>query len=135
MSFYKALIAYFSTGVIFLIIDFAWLAVMNPRFYKPQLAAFMADKVNWLPAIIFYLLITLGLVVLAVVPAVERASWLRAIIWGGLLGMVAYGTYDLTNLATFKNWPLPVTIVDIIWGTFLSAATAAASYFIVKQLY
>jgi uncharacterized membrane protein len=107
---------------------------MNPRFYKPQLAAFMAEKVNWLPAAIFYLLIPLGLLVLAIFPAVDKDSWLKALVFGGLLGLVAYGTYDLTNLASLKNWPLAVTLVDIAWGTFLSASTAVISFFIMKLI-
>jgi uncharacterized membrane protein len=134
MSLGKMLGAYASTGVVFFIIDLVWLVIMNPRFYKPQLAAFMAEKVNWLPAAIFYLLIPLGLLVLAIFPAVDKDSWLKALVFGGLLGLVAYGTYDLTNLASLKNWPLAVTLVDIAWGTFLSASTAVISFFIMKLI-
>ena len=107
---------------------------MNSRFYKPQLAGLMSDKVNWLPGILFYVLFTIGLLLLIVLPTIEHGSWLRAMLLGGLLGMVAYATYDLSNLATIKNWPIVVTIVDIIWGTSFSAMIATISYFIAKAL-
>lgn len=131
----KQLAAYLATGAVFFIIDLAWLTIMNPRFYKPQLSMFMADKVNLLPAVLFYLLFPVGLLVLAVIPAVEKDSSVKAVLWGSLLGLVAYSTYDLTNLASFKNWPASVTVVDIAWGTVLSAVTAGASFFIVRFIH
>jgi uncharacterized membrane protein len=134
MGFFKTLILYFSTLAICFGIDLIWLGLMNSRFYKPQLAGLMSDKVNWLPAILFYLLFVIGLLLLVVLPAVDRGSWIRAMLLGGLLGMVAYATYDLSNLATIKNWPVVVTIVDIVWGTALSAILATISYFIAKAL-
>ena len=130
----KTLILYFSTAVVFFAIDLIWLCLMNSRFYKVQLAEFMSDKVNWLPAILFYLLFIVGLLLLVVLPAVEHDSWIRALLLGGLLGMVAYATYDLTNLASIKNWPIVVTILDIAWGTILAATVATISYFIAKAL-
>jgi len=134
MGLLKTLIVYLSTVVVFFAIDLIWLGLMNSRFYKTQLAGFMSDKVNWLPAILFYLLFIAGLLLLVVLPAVEHGSWIRALLLGGLLGMVAYATYDLSNLATLKSWPLIVSIVDILWGTTLSAIVASISYFIAKAL-
>jgi uncharacterized membrane protein len=134
MGFGKTLVLYFATLAVFFVIDLIWLGLMNSRFYKPQLARLMSDKVNWLPAVLFYLLFIVGVLLLVVLPAVDRDSWIRAMLLGGLLGMVAYATYDLSNLATIKNWPVVVTIVDIVWGTTLSAILALISYFIAKAL-
>jgi uncharacterized membrane protein len=134
MGLFKTLMLYFSTLAACFGIDLIWLSLMNSRFYKPHLAGLMSDKVNWLPAILFYFLFIMGMLVLVVLPAVDRGSWIRAMLTGGLLGMVAYATYDLSNLATLKNWPVILTIVDILWGTILSAVVASASYFIAKAL-
>jgi len=134
MGFSKTLILYFSTLLVFFVIDLIWLLLMNSRFYKIQLAGLMSNKVNWLPAILFYLLFIVGVLLLVVLPAVDRDSWIRAMLLGGLLGMIAYSTYDLSNLATIKNWPVVVTIVDIVWGTVLSAIVATISFYIARAL-
>lgn len=94
----------------------------------------MAEKVKWIPAILFYLIFVVGILVLVVLPAVDHGTWVSALLSGGLLGMISYGTYDLTNLASIKNWPLKVSIVDIIWGTVLSAVVSTASFFIALAL-
>lgn len=134
MGFGKTLVLYLATFGVFFIIDLIWLVIMNGRFYKKELSALMAEKVKWLPAIIFYLLFVFAALVLVVLPAVEKGSWLTALLYGGLLGMVSYGTYDFTNLASIRNWPLKVTIVDIIWGTLLSASVSIIGYFIATAL-
>ena len=117
MGFGKTLVLYLATFGVFFIIDLIWLVIMNGRFYKKELSALMAKKVKWLPAIIFYLLFVFAALVLVVLPAVEKGSWLNALLYGELLGMISYGTYGFTNLASIRDWPLKVTIVDIIWGT------------------
>ena len=94
----------------------------------------MAEKVKWIPTILFYLIFVVGILVLVVLPAVDHGTWVSALLSGGLLGMISYGTYDLTNLASIKNWPLEVSIVDIIWGTVLSAVVSTASFFIALAL-
>jgi uncharacterized membrane protein len=134
MGFIERFVLYFSTLAVCFGIDLIWLGLMNSRFYKPQLAGLMSNKVNWLPAILFYVVFVIGLLLLVVLPAVDHGSWIRAMLLGGLFGMVAYATYDLSNLATIKNWPVVVTIVDIVWGTTLSAILALISYFIAKAL-
>jgi uncharacterized membrane protein len=134
MGVLKSVIASVSTGVIFFGIDLIWLAVMTPRLYKPQLAAYMTDKFNLAPAVLFYIIFTVGLMLLVVFPAVERGSILRALLFGGLLGLVAYATYDLTNLSSINNWPLIISVVDIAWGTTLSAISAAIGYLITRAL-
>jgi uncharacterized membrane protein len=134
MGFGKTLVLYFATLAVFFVIDLIWLLLMNSRFYKIQLAGLMSNKVNWLPAILFYLFFVVGVLLLVVLPAVDRDSWIRAMLLGGLLGMIAYSTYDLSNLATIKNWPTVVTIVDIVWGTVLSAIVATISFYIARAL-
>ncbi len=134
MGFFKTLVLYFSTLAVCFGIDLIWLSLMNSRFYKPRLAGLMSDKVNWAPAILFYFIFIVGMLVLVVLPAVDKGSWLRATLAGGLLGMVAYATYDLSNLATLNNWPAILTVVDIAWGTVLSAAVASAGYFIARAI-
>ena len=117
-----------------LVIDFVWLGIMNSRFYKPHLSTWLSDKANLWPALLFYLLFTIGLVVIVSLPSVERGLWWRATLFGGLFGLVAYATYDLTNLALLSHWPLVVSVVDIAWGTALSAAVATIGYLVARAL-
>ncbi len=116
---------YIVTFVVFFAIDIFWLGLVAPKFYSSQLGDLMTDKVNWTAALIFYALYIAALLILIVNPAVKDGSVKMALMHGALFGLVAYATYDLTNLATIKNWPLLMTIVDLIWGTFITSATAA----------
>jgi uncharacterized membrane protein len=134
VGFGKTLVLYLATFGVFFIIDLFWLGIMNKRFYKKELSALMAEKVKWVPAIIFYLLFIFAALVLVVLPALDKGSWLNALLYGGLLGMISYGTYDFTNLASIRDWPLKVTFVDIIWGTVLSASVSTIGYLIAKAL-
>lgn len=134
MTLLQMVILYFAMLAVCFGIDIIWLGLMNSRFYKVKLAGLMSEKVNWLPGILFYALFVFGLIVLVVLPAVDTQSWVRALLWGGLFGMVAYSTYDLTNLTTIKNWPVIVTVVDIIWGTVFSATASVIGYFIANAL-
>ncbi|MGD0343271.1 MAG: DUF2177 family protein [Bacteroidales bacterium] len=115
---------------IFFIIDMAWLVLVAKKFYQAQIGFLMKPDINWIAAIIFYLLFIAGLVTFVISPAVEKHSWVHAIIFGGLFGLITYATYDLTNLATLKDWPLLVTVVDLIWGTVLAASISGITYFI-----
>ncbi|MBD3280783.1 DUF2177 family protein [Candidatus Dojkabacteria bacterium] len=119
---------------VFFVIDMIWLGLVANRFYKDQIGFLMKTNVNWIAAIVFYLIFIFGIVVFALEPAVKEEEWTKALFLGALFGLVCYATYDLTNLATIKNWPVLVTIVDLIWGMTLSAGVATISYFIVKQL-
>jgi uncharacterized membrane protein len=130
----RSLVLYAATLAVFFGIDLIWLAIMNKRFYAVQLNGLMSDKVQWVPAILFYFLFIAALIILVVLPAAGAGSWLKACALGALLGMVAYATYDLTNLSTIKDWPLAVTVVDIVWGTAISAIVATISYFIAGAL-
>lgn len=115
---------------IFFIIDMAWLVLVAKKFYQQQIGFLMKPDINWFAAIIFYLLFIAGLAIFAISPAVEKHSWVHAILYGALFGLITYATYDLTNLATMKDWPLLVTVVDLIWGTVLAASISGITYFI-----
>jgi len=111
----------------FFIIDMIWLGVVARGFYQAQIGHLLGD-VNWPAAIIFYLVFLIGLTFFAVYPAVEAGRLGMAILYGALFGFFTYATYDMTNLATLKDWPLTVVIVDIAWGTILGAAVAGVTY-------
>lgn len=119
---------------VFFAIDMIWLGLVAKDFYRGQIGTLMKSDVNWTAAIIFYLIFILGLVVFVITPAVEKGSWTHAIIFGALFGFVCYATYDLTNLAVAKDWPLLVTIVDMVWGAVLAASVSSITYFIASKL-
>lgn len=118
----------------FLIVDLLWLGVIAKNIYSKYLGSFLSDNVNWTAAIIFYFIFVVGVSVFAIYPAVEKESVLRAIILGALFGFFTYATYDLTNLATLKGWPISIVIIDIIWGSILSAIVSVSGYYIVKLI-
>ena len=90
----------------------------------------MKPNINWTAAILFYLLFIVGLVIFVISPAIEKGSWLLALLYGALFGLITYATYDLTNLATLKDWPLLVTAIDLAWGAVLAASVSIITYFI-----
>ena len=126
LPFYLKL--YLSTVPVFFLIDMVWLGFVAKGFYKKHLEFILSPKVNWTAALVFYLTYIAGILIFAVLPALERGSLGRAALLGGLFGFFTYATYDLTNLATIKDWPLVVVIVDIIWGVVLCAMVAAAGF-------
>lgn len=114
--------------VVFLAIDMVWLGVIARGMYQKHLGYLMAPEINWWAAFAFYALFILGLLVFVIVPGLEEKS-LFAVVWrAALFGLVTYATYDLTNQATVKNWPMLVTIIDLIWGAFLSMIVSMVSY-------
>jgi len=121
----QLLIAYGLTITGFLAIDAVWLTTMTSAFYKPRLGALLLDKPDLVTAFGFYLIYCAGILGLAVRPALLSGEWTDALWRGALLGLVAYGTYDLTNLATLKGWSVELTVVDMIWGTILTGAAAS----------
>jgi len=124
-------IALFAVLVPMLIIDGIWLAVMLKRFYALRLGHLMAAVPKFSAAGLFYLIYAVGLAVLVVLPAMRSGSSLVNVFFiGALLGLVAYGTYDLTNQATLKDWPVLVTVVDLIWGSLMTGSVAAISVLI-----
>lgn len=127
MSLQTFLALYIISVPVFFIIDMIWLGVVAKSFYQTQLGHLLGD-VQWPAAIIFYLIFLVGLIIFAVYPAVDAGEWRYALLYGALFGFFTYATYDLTNLATLKDWPLSVVIVDILWGTVLGAVVASATY-------
>jgi uncharacterized membrane protein len=125
---------YLISFISFLAIDMVWLVLVAKNFYSKTLGFLMSPNVNWFAAILFYLLFIVGIVIFVVMPSLKQQSWLQALLLGALFGLITYATYDLTNLATIKNWPLIVTVVDMIWGTTLSASISLISYFIAIKL-
>jgi uncharacterized membrane protein len=119
------LIAYGLTAVIFLALDAVWLGAMVGSFYRPRLAGLLLDRPRLDAAVPFYALYIAGVMVFAVAPALDSGGWTRAFLLGAMLGLVAYGTYDLTNLATMRNWSVAVTLVDLVWGAAVTGAAAA----------
>jgi uncharacterized membrane protein len=132
MPITKLIISYLLTTVVFFAIDMAWLGFIAKNMYRKYLGSFLSDTVNWTAAIIFYLLFIVGIFYFAILPAVEKNSLTKAVLSGTLFGFFTYATYDLTNLATMKNWPLPIVFIDIAWGAVLTGLVSTAGYFIVK---
>jgi uncharacterized membrane protein len=119
---------------VFFAIDMFWLGVVSKNFYRAQIGSLLKTDVNWVAAIVFYLLFIVGLVIFVITPAVEKSSWMHAVMFGALFGLVCYATYDLTNLAVAKDWPLLITIVDMIWGAVLAASVSTVTYFIANAI-
>lgn len=134
MPLVKYIILYFLTLPVFLGIDMIWLGVIAKNLYKNKIGHLMSDTVNWPAALIFYLLFIVGIIIFGVNPALEKESLIRAALLGGLFGFLTYATYDLTNYATLKNWPLEVVIIDIMWGVVLGCLTSGISYYIAKLI-
>jgi uncharacterized membrane protein len=124
---------FFIALTVFFAIDMIWLVVVAKNFYQKHIGFLMRPDIKWIAAIIFYLLFILGLVTFVISPAVEKHSWSHALIYGALFGLITYATYDLTNLATMKDWPLLVTIVDLVWGMVVSASVSIVTYLIVSK--
>lgn len=128
--------AYIATGISFALIDSLWLRSMYTRLYKPEIGELMMkDGFRLGPAIAFYLLYILGMMIFAVGPALQSGKWQTALIWGASFGFFCYMTYDLTNYATLKVWSLKVTILDMIWGTVLTGSAAIAGWWVTNLIY
>jgi uncharacterized membrane protein len=127
----KYILAYISTGIAFAVIDSVWLRNMYTRLYKPELGEMMmAGGFRLGPAIAFYLLYILGMMIFAVGPAMTTGRWQTALVQGAMFGFFCYMTYDLTNMATLKTWSMKVVVLDIIWGTVLTGSAAMAGYWV-----
>jgi uncharacterized membrane protein len=125
-------VAYVATAIVFLGIDALWLSRVALGMYREELGSLLLDKPNLPIAAAFYLLYVVGIVVLAIMPALESGGWIKALLLGAVLGLVAYGTYDITNLSTLKGWSTKLAIIDIAWGTALTAVSATIGYWVVK---
>ena len=120
---------------VFMLIDFTWIGFVAKNFYREQIGYLLAPNVNWPAAIIFYLLFIVGLVVFVIAPAVESHSLMRALLYGAFFGLITYATYDLTNLATTRDWPLLVTFVDMAWGAILAASVSTITYIVTTRFF
>lgn len=127
-------IAYFAILLPFGLLDAIWLSLMGPRLYRPTLGDILLANVNLAPAIAFYLTYPIGILVFSVLPALKSASVESALIYGALFGGLAYATYDLTNHATLRNWTLQLTLADMAWGAFASAAAAVVAFYLTRTV-
>ena len=124
---------YVAALLTFFLADMAWLGTMATRFYRPTLGDIAISGVNLPPAMVFYALYPVGLLIFATIPALKSGSITTAVIYGALFGFFTYATYDLTNYATLRNWTLPLTVVDVAWGTILAAITSAVTFWVVSK--
>lgn len=131
-SYYLKL--YLLTIPVFFAIDLLWLGVVAKNFYQNNLAHLLSPAVNWPAALAFYFMYIAGIILFAVKPGLDTGSLAKAALWGALFGFFTYATYDLTNLATLRDWPLKVVFVDIAWGTVLCTLVASGSYLIGRWL-
>lgn len=127
-------VGYLAALVTMVAADMAWLAVMAPRYYRPTLGDIMISGVNLPPAILFYVLYPIGIVIFAINPALKTGSIGTAVLYGALFGFFTYATYDLTNQATLRNWTMQLTLIDVAWGTILAAAASAVAFWVVTKL-
>jgi uncharacterized membrane protein len=128
----RILLAYATALIVFCCCDFVWLGWVARDYYQSQLGGLLLPQPNWTAAVIFYALYAAGVVLFAIVPALEAASLSKAALLGVLLGALAYATYDLSNLATLKSWPTVLSLIDIAWGAFVTGVAASAGYQVAK---
>ena len=121
----KFIVAYAATAIVLFGLDFIWLSRMF-GFYQSQMGGLLLEKPRLGYAAAFYAVYVIGVVVLVVLPSASTGSWVNALLGGALLGLVAYGTYDMTNMAVLKGYQLPVALVDMAWGTFVTSVAATA---------
>ena len=124
----RLLVAYAATFIVFCCCDFVWLGWVAKDYYQSQLGGLLLAQPNWAAAVIFYALYAGGIVIFCIAPALDAASLGKAALLGALLGGLAYATYDLSNLATLKSWPMALSLVDIAWGAFVTTVAASAGY-------
>jgi len=117
----------------FVAMDAVWLLATSKPLYRATLGDMLLPNLNAIPAVVFYLIYPIGLLVFAVAPSLRSGALLPAAIYGALFGVLAYGTYDLTNFATLKNWTLQITIADMVWGAFASATVSVLASYIARR--
>lgn len=125
---------YFLTAGVFLAIDLVWIGAVAADFYQRRLGHLLGDGMLWVPALLFYSIYVLGILVFAVLPGLDAVALRRTVALGAFLGFLAYATFDLTSMALFRDFPLSVVIADMAWGTILTGSVAAAGYGIGRWL-
>jgi uncharacterized membrane protein len=131
----KYFATYAATLVLFLIIDGIWLGLVARSFYVQQIGHMLRPSPNFGVAGLFYALYVVGVLVFVVFPAVNQGSWVAAALYGALFGLIAYATYDLTNLATLEGWPVVMSVADMVWGAALTATVATGGYFAARMIF
>lgn len=121
--------AYVAAAIVFAGLDALWLGVVARTLYQREFGSMLLEKPNMVAAVIFYALYLVGVVVFAVKPGLDSGSWTKVVVYGALFGLIAYATYDLTNLATLKGFPFKVVIPDLLWGMAVTTAAGLAGYF------
>lgn len=124
---------YIVSLLVFSSIDFIWLGFIAKNLYREQIGFLMKSEISWVPALLFYCIYLFGLVLFSIQPALKAQSWQLALLYGAVFGLVCYATYDLTNLATLKGWPVKIVIYDLAWGAFISATTSLIVFWIGSQ--
>jgi uncharacterized membrane protein len=132
MAYYLKL--YFSTLLVFFAVDMVWLDLVARAFYSKNLSYLMAPSVNWPAALLFYMLFIVGILVFVVLPGLKSGSVRDTLLRAALFGLITYATYDLTNLATLRDWPLVLSVVDMAWGATLSMIVSYAGLMIGRRL-
>lgn len=129
-------LAYFTvTFVVFMGIDLVWLGFVAKNIYSKYLGYLMAPNVNWLAAMVFYVIFIIGILYFVIAPSLVDRDFTQLVIRAMLFGFITYATYDLTNLATVRDWPITITIIDLIWGTTLSTSVSVISYLIITNFF
>ncbi|MEP2705168.1 MAG: DUF2177 family protein [Roseibium sp.] len=131
---FQVIAAYFTTAFVFFAIDFVWLTQVATKFYFDRIGHLLMDKPNMAAAGTFYVIYVVGIVIFAVLPALKNDSFAYAVLFGAMFGFFTYATYDVTNFATLKNWPVIVTVVDVAWGATLSAVSAGAGFLLTRMI-
>ena len=129
-------LAYFTvTFVVFMGIDLVWLGFVAKNIYSKYLGYLMAPNINWLAAMVFYVIFIIGILYFVIAPSLVDRDFTQLVIRAILFGFITYATYDLTNLATVRDWPITITIIDLIWGTTLSTSVSVISYLIITNFF
>ncbi len=134
MSIARVIFSYILTTLVFFAVDMVWLGFIAKNIYRKYLGALLSDTVNWAAAIIFYLVFIAGIFIFVINPALEKHSATRAIVLGAVFGFISYATYDLTNYATLRGFPLNIVFIDLAWGAILTSIVSVAGYYISRYI-
>lgn len=126
---------FFIAFTLFMVIDMVWLIFIARSLYQKYLGYLMSSTVNWPAALLFYILFIIGMLFFVIHPALQKDALSYALLAGALFGLVTYATYDLTNLATIRDWPILITVIDLVWGTTVSTLTSGLSFIIIKRFF
>ncbi|MGA3014894.1 MAG: DUF2177 family protein [Bacteroidales bacterium] len=132
MNILRIILSYIITILVFIALDMAWLGLVAKNLYRKYLGSLLSEKVNWIAAIAFYLIFIAGIFIFVIYPSVEKQSITRAMILGAVFGFITYATYDLTNYATLKDFPLTIVFIDLVWGAVITSLVSLVGFYIVK---